>query len=119
MNRYIAILIAALTTAEMQAFDLAPRLIVSITIDQLNNNSIDTFLPFFSNSGLKKLMQEGKMYETGTCPSVPISQPASIATIATGTTPFYHGIIGNQWIDHASLRPSYCVDDKQYILWSI
>ena len=99
----------------MQAFDLAPRLIVSITIDQLNNNSIDTFLPFFSNSGLKKLMQEGKMYETGTCPSVPVSRPASIATIATGTTPFYHGIIGNQWIDHASLRPSYCLDDKQYI----
>ena len=115
MNRYIAILIAALTSAEMQAFELAPRLIVNITIDQLNANYIDAFSPFFKDAGFQKLMQEGKVYETASCPFTPVSTPSSIATIATGTTPFYHGIIGNQWIDRSTLHSVYCVDEKQYI----
>ena len=115
MNRYIAILIAALTSAEMQAFELAPRLIVNITIDQLNADYIDAFSPFFKAAGFQKLMQEGKTYEVASCPFTPVSVPSSIATIATGTTPFHHGIIGSQWIDRTTLHPVYCVDEKQYI----
>ena len=59
MNRYIAILIAALTSAEMQAFQLAPRLVVNITIDQLRSDYIEAFSPLFSQDGFRKLMQEG------------------------------------------------------------
>ena len=99
----------------MQAFELAPRLIVNITIDQLNANYIDAFSPFFKDAGFQKLMQEGKVYETVSCPFTPVSTPSSIATIATGTTPFYHGITGNQWIDRSTLHSVYCVDEKQYI----
>ena len=99
----------------MQAFELAPRLIVNITIDQLNADYIDAFSPFFKDAGFQKLMQEGKVYETASCPFTPVSTPSSIATIATGTTPFYHGIIGNQWIDRSTLHSVYCVDEKQYI----
>lgn len=99
----------------MQAFELAPRLIVNITIDQLNANYIDAFSPFFKDAGFQKLMQEGKVYETASCPFTPVSTPSSIATIATGTTPFYHGITGNQWIDRSTLHSVYCVDEKQYI----
>ena len=99
----------------MQAFELAPRLIVNITIDQLNANYIDALSPFFKDAGFQKLMQEGKVYETASCPFTPVSTPSSIATIATGTTPFYHGITGNQWIDRSTLHSVYCVDEKQYI----
>ena len=38
MNRYLAILIAALTSAEMQAFQLAPRIVVNITVDELRSD---------------------------------------------------------------------------------
>ena len=68
MNRYIAILIAALTSAEMQAFQLAPRLVVNITIDQLRSDYIEAFSPLFNQDGFRKLMQEGKVHETATYP---------------------------------------------------
>ena len=47
MNRYIAIIIAALTATEMQAFQLAPRLVVNITIDQLRTDYIEAFSPLY------------------------------------------------------------------------
>ena len=56
MNKYIAILIAALTSAEIQASELVPRLIVNITIDQLNTDCLDAFASLFEENGLKKMM---------------------------------------------------------------
>lgn len=43
--RYLAFILAAITSAEMQAFQLAPRLVVNITIDQLRTDYIDAFTP--------------------------------------------------------------------------
>ena len=114
MNKYIAILIAALTSAEIQASELVPRLIVNITIDQLNTDCLDAFASLFEENGLKKIMQSGRVYETASCSFTPVTTPSSIATIATGTTPFYHGIISKHWIDRSTLRQVYCVDGNQY-----
>ena len=114
MNRYIAILIAALTSAEMQAFQLAPRLVVNITIDQLRSDYIEAFSPLFSQDGFRKLMQEGKVYETASYPFKSVTEPSAIATIATGATPYYHGIVSPQWLDRNTLRQIYCVDDNRY-----
>ena len=114
MNRYIAILIAALTSAEMQAFQLAPRLVVNITIDQLRSDYIEAFSPLFNQDGFRKLMQEGKVYETATYPYKPVTEASAIATIATGATPYYHGIVSQQWLDKSTLRQIYCVDDNRY-----
>ena len=63
MNRYLAILIAALTSAEMQAFQLAPRIVVNITVDELRSDYIESFSPMFSSEGLRKLIEQGKVYE--------------------------------------------------------
>ena len=60
VNKYIAILIAALTSAEIQASELVPRLIVNITIDQLNTDCLDAFASLFEENGLKKIMQNGR-----------------------------------------------------------
>ncbi len=114
MNRYLAFLIAALTTAEMQAFQLAPRLVVNITIDQLRSDYMEAFSPLFTPNGFKKLIEEGKVYETASYPFTPVDLASAVATIATGTTPFYHGIISTNWLDRNTLRPSFCVADNQY-----
>ena len=45
MNRYLALIIAVLSGAEMQAFQLAPRLVVNITIDQLRTDYLEAFTP--------------------------------------------------------------------------
>ena len=107
MNRYLAILIAALTSAEMQAFQLAPRIVVNITVDELRSDYIESFSPMFSSEGLRKLIEQGKVYEIASYPSNPIDRASAIATLATGATPFYHGIVAEQWLDRQTLRPVY------------
>lgn len=116
MNRYLAILLAALSTAEMQAQTLqeAPRLVVNIIIDQLRTDYIEYFAPLYGPDGFQKLLNNGKVYQAASFPYTPIDKSSAIATIATGTTPYYHGIVGNRWMERNTLRPVYSVEDPQY-----
>uniref|UniRef100_A0AB33J687 Alkaline phosphatase family protein n=1 Tax=Prevotella sp. GTC17259 TaxID=3236795 RepID=A0AB33J687_9BACT len=114
MNRYLAILIAALTSAEMQAFQLTPRLVVNINIDQLRTDYIETFSPLFGSEGFKKLFTQGKVYDAASYNFTPIDRASAISSIATGTSPYHHGIISSTWLDHKTLRPTSCVDDIKH-----
>ena len=114
MNRYLALIIAVLSGAEMQAFQLAPRLVVNITIDQLRTDYLEAFTPLYTADGFRKLLNQGVTYDAASYPYEPVERASAIATIATGTTPYYHGIIGNRWLDRNTLRPFFCVDDPQH-----
>ena len=114
MNRYLALIIAVLSGAEMQAFQLAPRLVVNITIDQLRTDYLEAFTPLYTADGFRKLLSQGITYDAASYPYEPVERASAIATIATGTTPYYHGIIGNRWPDRNTLRPFFCVDDPQH-----
>ena len=114
MNRYLALIIAVLSGAELNAFQLAPRLVVNITIDQLRTDYLDAFTPLYNADGFRKLLGKGMVYEAASYPFEPVDRATATATIATGTTPYYHGIIGNRWLDRSTLRPLFCVDDPQH-----
>jgi len=114
MNRYLALIIAVLSGAELQAFQLAPRLVVNITIDQLRTDYLDAFTPLYNESGFRKILSKGIVYDAASYPFAPIDRASAIATIATGTTPYYHGIISQHWLDRATLRPIFCVDDNKH-----
>ena len=92
-----------------------PRLVVNITIDQLRNDYLESFAASYGDNGFKKLLSKGIVYENASYPFVNPDQASAISTIVTGTTPFYHGIIGKQWIDRGSLRPVSCTDDTHQI----
>lgn len=114
MNRYLAILLAVLSGAELHAFQLAPRLVVNITIDQLRTDYMEAFSPFFNANGLRKLMSDGMVFEAASYPFAPVDRSSAMATISSGTTPYYHGIIGNRWLDRNTLRTVSCVDDMKH-----
>lgn len=109
--RYLALLVAALTTAEMQAYEPTPRLVVNVTIDRLRSDYVDAFGNFYSRYGFRRLLDEGLVYDGATYPFFPVDASSATATISTGTTPFYNGIIGNAWLDRKSLQPVGSVDD--------
>ena len=109
--RYLALLVAALTTAEMQAFELAPRLVVNVTIDQLRSDYVEAFSNFYSRYGFKRLLDEGLVYDGATYPFFPVDCSSASASISTGATPFFNGIIGDSWLDRKSLQPTSSVDD--------
>ncbi len=117
MNKCLsAVIVAALsgTTVQAQAPQAAPRLVVSITIDQLRNDYIEHYSPLYTQDGFKKLLQKGSVYEAASYPFAPVDRASAIATIVTGTTPYYHNIISTQWLDRKTLRPVFCVDDTQH-----
>jgi len=116
MNIYItAILVALATTANAQLLQPAPKLVVNITIEQLRTDYIEAFTTLYTNNGLKKLLQQGRVYEEASYSFSPLDRASAIASIATGTTPYYNGIVGAQWLDRNTLRPVFCVDDTKYI----
>lgn len=115
MNRYITALLVALSaTAQAQTLQPSPKLVVNITIDQLRTDYIEAFAPLFSNNGLRKLLQEGRVYEAAGYSFEPIDRASAVASIASGTSPYYNGVIGSQWLDRETLRPVNCTDDRRY-----
>ena len=115
MNRYITALLVVLTaTTNAQLLQPAPRLVVNITIDQLRSDYIETFAPMYTSSGLRKLLQQGRVYDGADYPFAPVDEASAIASIATGTTPYYNGIVATQWLDRSTLRPVFCTDDQKY-----
>ena len=117
MNRYLAILIAALYGIESGAQTLkpAPRLVVNIAIDQLRTDYLEHFAPLYGPDGFRKLLTEGCVYESAGYPFAPVDRAAAIAAIATGTTPRYNGIAGAKWLDRNTLRPVHCTDDPKHV----
>jgi len=91
----------------------APRLVVAITIDELRTDYLDAFSPLYGNEGFKRLLREGLVYENG---SYAFSQPdraSAISSLVTGTSPYYHSIVAERWLDRETLRPTRCTDDNR------
>ncbi len=91
-----------------------PRVVVSILVDQLRSDYINAFMPLYGQDGFVKLLKEGRVYTNGEYPHYRPDRASAAATLATGTTPYNHGIVGERWLDRETLRPAYCVDDKRY-----
>lgn len=103
MIRILTTLVAAIAVSSLQAqqHDVSssremPKLVVGITIDQLRGDYIELFKSSFSERGFKRLLNEGLVYENMKFDQPNLDASSSIATIYTGTTPFYHGIVGDK-----------------------
>ena len=105
--------IALLSLTAIVSFS-KPRLVVVVTIDQLTSRNIEAHSPYFGTDGFRKLMQQGTVYTNLTYPHVPIDRSNAIATLMTGTSPYYHGIIGNRWLNPTTAQPMACTDDPDH-----
>ena len=72
--RYLAFILAALTTTELQAFDLAPKLVVNVTIDQLRSDYMEAFNNFYSRYGFRRVIDGGLVYDGASYPFFPIDR---------------------------------------------
>jgi hypothetical protein len=100
--------------ADGQDMRTTPRLVISITIDQLRSDYLEAFMPLYSSNGFNLLLNEGKVYSNASYPFFPIDRASAIATLSSGVTPYYNKIIGERWLNRATLRPVCCVDDSNY-----
>lgn len=98
----------ALAAVQPEGEPSAPRLIVTIVIDQFGSDLFNQHRPVFTG-GLRRLADEGVVYANGfqthgmteTCPGH--------STVLTGVHPNRTGIAANDWIDRATGEEIYCL----------
>ncbi len=99
MIRIITSLVAVLAITSSQAQTTVretSKLVIGITIDQLRGDYFELFQSTFTEKGFKRLLNEGLVYQNIKFDFPNLDDASAIATIYTGTTPFYHGIVGNK-----------------------
>lgn len=104
----------AISNVNAQSISPVPRIVVSICIDQLRTDYMEAFAPLYGERGFKRLLKEGKVFRNASYSFAGADRASAVASLYTGTSPYNNGIIAEQWLDRATLRPVYCVDDKQW-----
>jgi predicted AlkP superfamily pyrophosphatase or phosphodiesterase len=85
---------------------------VGIVVDQMREEYLYRFYDQFGENGFKRLIHEGFNCRNTHYNYIPTVTGAGHASIYTGTTPRYHGIVGNDWYDRPSKKKIYCVYDS-------
>lgn len=117
MKKGLITSILMLTIGGMQAQPLpaTPKLVVTLTIDQLRTDYLEAFSSLYGEKGFKRLMREGKVFLQAEMPFNKPDRASATATIFTGCSPATHGIIAGKWMDVSTLTPRSCVDDPNYM----
>jgi len=92
-----------------------PKLVVGIVIDQMRYDYLTRFENKYGEGGFMRLIHEGFNCRNNQFNYVPTYTGPGHASIYTGTTPKYHGIISNNWYDRDSKKVIYCVTDSDYL----
>jgi predicted AlkP superfamily pyrophosphatase or phosphodiesterase len=88
-----------------------PKLIVGIVVDQMRYDYLSKYYNKFSENGFKKLLTKGFDCKNTNFNYAPTYTGPGHASIYTGTTPSFHGIIGNDWFVRDSGKVIYVTDD--------
>ncbi|MFN0031819.1 MAG: alkaline phosphatase PafA [Flavobacteriales bacterium] len=89
-----------------------PKLVIGITVDQMRFDYIEKYWNDYGNEGFKRLLSEGYSCRNMHYNYMPTYTGPGHASIFTGTTPAYHGIIQNDWYERSSGKMIYCSSDS-------
>ncbi|QOI98733.1 MAG: alkaline phosphatase family protein [Flammeovirgaceae bacterium] len=89
-----------------------PKLVVGIMVDQMRQEYVYRYYDKFGEGGFKRLVDGGFMLSNAHYNYVPTYTGPGHASVYTGTTPAYHGIIGNNWYDKNLKKVVYCASDE-------
>ena len=88
-----------------------PKLVVGIVVDQMRYDYLTRFYDKYGEGGFKRMMNEGFDCKNNHFNYVPTYTGPGHASVFTGTTPKYHGIISNSWYDKETKAIVYCAQD--------
>lgn len=88
-----------------------PKLIVGIVVDQMRYDYLTRFYDKYGDGGFKRMMNEGFNCKNNHFNYVPTYTAPGHTSVYTGTSPKYHGIIGNNWYDKELKSSVYCTGD--------
>lgn len=88
-----------------------PKLVVGIVVDQMRWDYLYRYYDRYSNTGFKRMLNEGFTFENTMLNYVPSYTAIGHSTIYTGSVPAIHGIAGNDFIVQATGQSLYCTQD--------
>ncbi|MEH6770216.1 alkaline phosphatase family protein [Maribacter arcticus] len=107
------ILLVSLSFFQTKAQDDSnPKLVVGVIIDQMRADYLYKYQERYGEDGFKRLIRNGFNYKNATVNYIPSETAPGHASIYTGTTPSYHGIIGNFWFDRETNAVEENVSDQ-------
>jgi predicted AlkP superfamily pyrophosphatase or phosphodiesterase len=106
---YLAVAVG-LAGTPVRAAESKPALVVVISIDQFRYDYLTRFDRYFGEGGFHLLEQGANFVDCHHAHSLTKTGPGH-AVMLTGVHANLHGIIGNDWIDRASLLRVSCVGD--------
>ena len=97
--------------SEAQNINDNPKLVVGIVVDQMRYEYLTRFQNRFGEGGFLRMINEGFNCKNNHFNYVPTYTGPGHASVFTGTTPKYHGIISNSWYDKEIKKSVYCAGD--------
>ena len=114
LSSLLTVLAFSVLQAQTEHVPVMPRLVVGITIDQLRSDYLEAFAALYGDRGFKRMWREGKVFGNVAYNFNGVDRASALAAIYTGTSPSKNGIVARQWLDRTTLRPVFCVDDRDY-----
>jgi len=89
-----------------------PKLVVGIVVDQMRWDYLYRYSARYGTGGFRRLLDEGFSCEDTYISHLPSYTAVGHTTVFTGSVPSIDGIAGNDWIDQATGKDVYCVEDS-------
>jgi predicted AlkP superfamily pyrophosphatase or phosphodiesterase len=93
-----------------------PRLILQITVDALRGDLLGRYADRLGDGGFRYLMEQGIHYSNANYKHANTETIVGHASLATGSVPAAHGMVGNVWFDRELGRLVYNIEDADYHL---
>ena len=93
-----------------------PRLVLQITVDALRGDLPRRYAHVLGAGGFRYLMDQGIDYTNAHYQHANTETIVGHVSLATGTVPAAHGMVGNVWFDREQGRLTYNIEDARYRL---
>ncbi len=113
---YLAILLTTLSATSVAAPEI--RLVLQITVDQLRGDLPLRHIEQYGKGGFKYLQKKGIWYTNATYQHANTETVVGHSSLATGTVPAIHGMVGNVWLNQDTGTLVYNVEDSRFGLLS-
>lgn len=93
-----------------------PRLILQITVDALRGDLPKRYAHVLGDGGFRYLMEQGIDYINANYQHANTETIVGHVSLATGSVPAAHGMVGNVWFDFEKGHLTYNIEDGDYHL---
>lgn len=91
-----------------------PKLVVVVVVDGLPQDQVAKYRNQYGQGGFRRLLEQGAWFNNAHQAHGVTVTAVGHSAVLTGTYPYKHGIIENNWPDRSTLNSIYCTEDAAH-----